>query len=141
MAKTTVQNILDMGFKKELFQKDTDALFETLITEVITEQAAILEGCIGSTLYASATSPQKEYVQRAEKVMVAAELVQRRINIVLGNAVGVGQELDISSEKKQQRDYAAEAENLILKLTTYTSYDRGDVCFGAAISSHFGDDS
>jgi hypothetical protein len=139
MAKTTVQNILDMGFKKELFQKDTDALFETLIEEVIAEQAAILEGRIGSTLYASTTSPQKEYVQRAEKVMVAAELVQRRINIVLGNAVGAGQELDISSEKKQQKDYAGEAEDLIMKLTTYAS-NSGDVAFGVIMSSHFGDD-
>ncbi len=139
MAKTTVQNILDMGFRKELFQKATDALFETLIEEVIAEQAAILEGRIGATLYASTTSPQKEYVQRAEKVMIAAELVQRRINIVLGNAVGAGQELDISSEKKQQKDYAAEAEDLILKLTTYAS-DSGDVAFGSSISSHFGDD-
>lgn len=139
MSKVTATDISNLGFKKEMFQKSLDGDFTAFINDIIAEQALLLEGKVGSTLYASATSPLKDYVKRSEKALCAAEMVSRRINIILNNVSGAGQELDISSEEKQRDAYLKEADNWILKLTTYTS-DSGDVAFGVSTSSHFGDD-
>jgi hypothetical protein len=139
MAKVTAGDITSLGFKKEMFGRSSDAEFTTFINDVISDQAALLEGRVGSSVYADTTSPVKDYVKRAEKALCAAEMVSRRINIVLGNITGTGQELDITSEEKQRDKYLEEAENRILKLTAYAG-DSGDVCFGVIASSHFGDD-
>jgi hypothetical protein len=118
-------------------QNDSD--FTALINDVIADQALLLEGRVGSAMYALTTSPQKDYVKRAEKALCAAEMIARRINIILSNVTGAGQELDTSSEEKQRKAYLDEAENWITSVGTYAD-SLGDCSFGAAISSHFGDD-
>jgi hypothetical protein len=139
VAKVTSSDIINLGFKKEMFGKSSDGDFATFINDVIADQALLLEGRVGSMLYAVATSPQKDYMKRAEKALCAAEMVSRRINIILGNVSGAGQELDTSSEEKQRKTYVEEAENWITRAGTYSD-SPGDCSFGAAISSHFGDD-
>jgi hypothetical protein len=139
VAKVTAQDIINLGFKKELFQKQNDSDFTALINEIIVDQALLLEGRVGSTMYALTTSPQKDYLKRAEKAFCAAELVSRRINIILSNITAAGAELDTSSEEKQKKAYMDEAESWIIRAGTYAD-SPGDCSFGAAISSHFGDD-
>lgn len=135
MAKVTAQEIIALGFKKELFKIQTDPEFEIFIDEIIAEQSLILEGRIGSSLYASATSPTKDYVKRSEKCLVAAEVVQRRINIILSNIVGSGVEIDVTHEGAQKKAYLNEAEDWIQRLLP------GDFASDVLITSHFDETS
>jgi len=132
MAKVTATDITGLGFIKEMYSSlaSTDEEFESLIGEVISEQSAILEDRIGSDVYAS-TEPLASSVKRAEKCLVAAELVQRRINVILGNAVGAGQEINISHEAAQKKAYLDEAEKWIARL------GEGDYAGGVVETSHF----
>jgi hypothetical protein len=139
VAKVTAQDIINLGFKKELFQKQNDSDFTALINEIIVDQALLLEGRVGSAMYALTTSPQKDYLKQAEKAFCAAELVSRRINIILSNITAAGAELDTSNEEKQKKAYMDEAENWIMRAGTYAD-SPGDCSFSTAISSHFGDD-
>lgn len=136
MAKITATDITDLGFIKEMFPKlaPTDAAFTTFINGIIAEQAEILEGLVGSSVYASTTLPTSTRVKRAERCLVAAEMVQRRINVILGNSIAVGQEIDISHEGAQKKAYATEAEALITKLG-----GNDDYAGGVNESSHFDD--
>jgi len=136
MAKVAAQDIIDLGFKKELFKVSNDSDLTTLINGIIADQALLLEGRVGSAVYALTTSPQKDYVKRAEKALCAAEMVSRRINIILSNVTGAGQELNTTSEEKQRKAYLDEAEDWIVRAGTYAD-STGDCSFGAAISSHF----
>ncbi len=117
MVKVTPSDIAFLGFSQALFPSlcETEEDFATLIQEIITEQSEILESRVGTDVYASTSAPTATYVKRAEKCLVAAELVQRRINIILGNSIGAGNEIDISHEGAQKRAYLDEAERLIAK--------------------------
>lgn len=137
MAKVTSQEIIDLGLTAELFRATAESDFLTLIDSVIAEQSVILEGRLGLSIYASATSPEKDYVKRAEKCLAAAEMVQRRINTIMANVVGAGQEIDISREGRQRNIYLKEAEELISRLVTGSSTDSGTCVFGVSLSDHF----
>lgn len=137
MAKTTAQKIIELGFSGEMFKKDNESEFSDFINDIISEQSVILQGRIGTAVYDSATSPTKDYVEQAEKCLVAAELVQRRINIILGKAVGAGREIDISHEGAQKKAYRDEAEDWIAKLTGGITSDAGDFASGVLVTSHF----
>jgi hypothetical protein len=134
MAKIDVSDITRLGFIKEMYSSlaSTEAAFEALIGEVISEQSQIFQGQIGSDVYAASTEPVSGFVKRAEKCLVAAEMVQRRINIILGNAVGNGQGIDISHEAAQKKAYLDEAEKWIIKLGD------GDYAGSVVETSHFG---
>ena len=136
MAKITAQNIIDLNFVAEMFGK-TSANFNALIDLVIAEHAAILSGRIGSSEYASTASPTKEYVARAELCLVAAEMIQRRMNRILGNVVGTGNALDITMERKQRQDYLDEADSLIEKIAAGITADSDNFASGVLESSHF----
>jgi hypothetical protein len=131
MAKITIDDILGLQFKKELYGIDLDDDFDTFIEGVIAEQALIIEGIVGYSTYASATSPTKDFVKRAEKCYVAAEMVQRRINIILSNVVGAGNEIDVSHEGAQKKAYLDEAKMWLSRLTN------DDFACGALETSHF----
>jgi len=138
MAKTTTAEIINLGFVPEMFSKDDDAGLTTLAAAVLAEQSAMLSGRIGSVLYNVATSPVQDYVKRAELCLCGAELVQRRINRLLGNAVGSGQELDISPAKTQRESYLSEAEALIARIASGSAIDSGsDISFSTLITSTF----
>lgn len=138
MSKTTTSDITALGLTSELFKSLKDLTFDQLCGAVIAEQALILEGRIGSSVYASTVSPINKYVARAEKCLVAAELVQRRINLILSNAVGAGREIDITHEGAQKKAYRDEAELWITKLISGGSADTSEITSGVLVSDHFG---
>ncbi len=137
MAKVTSQEIIDLGFTPEMFQKVDDGSFELLLSGVINEQSLILSGRIGTSSYGSASSPIKDFVKLAEKNLVAAEMVRRRINIVLGNISGSGKEINTSNEKSQRDQYIKEAEDYIAKIVNGASQDSSYFASGALVTSHF----
>jgi hypothetical protein len=137
MPKIIAQDMIDLGFLPEMFKKDNEAELSAYITAVIAEQADILLGRIGSAAYNSTTSPTDKYVKRAEKCLTAAELIQRRINIILGNVAGAGQEIDVTHEGAQKKVYLSEANDLIAKLVSGTGADSNDFATGVLVTSHF----
>lgn len=140
MAKVTAQNIIDLNFVAEMFGK-TSGTFSAYIDIVITEQAALLEGRIGTTVYGSVTSPTKEYIARAELCLVAAEMILRRMNRILGNVVGTGNALDIDMEKKQRQAYLDEANALVEKIVAGITADTDQLASGVLETSHFETDT
>ena len=136
MPKVEAQEIMDLGFTAEMFKKETGSGFSGYIDGIISEQSVILQGRVGTSKYGSTTSPAKDYIKRAEKCLVAAELVQRRINIILGNAVGAGREIDISHEGAQKKAYRDEADDLIAKLASNVTSDSNDFASGVLVTSH-----
>jgi len=137
MAKVTAQEIVDLGFTPEMFKKTDDGGLLNFVDDIIAEQSLILQGRIGSTYYNSTSSPTKDYVKRAEKCMVTAEVIQRRINIILGNVVGAGQPIDILHEGTQKKIYKEEADSLIEKIIAGGTSDSSDFASGVLITSHF----
>lgn len=137
MAKNITDDITALGFIANMFNKNNETDFIAMLNEVIAEQAVIFEGRVGSTVYASATSPTLSYVKRGEKCLIAAELIQRRINVLLGNVTGVGREIDISHEAAQKKAYKDEADMWVTKLTAGETSDTGDFSSGVLVTSHF----
>lgn len=115
----------------------TSANFVAYIDAVIAEQSKILEGRVGASSYALTTSPAKEYLARTELCLVAAEMIQRRMNRILGNVVGTGNALDITMESKQRQDYLDEAEELIQKIVSGVTADSSDFASNVLETSHF----
>lgn len=140
MAKVTAQNITDLNFVPEMYGKTT-ANFSAYIDAVIAEQSKILEGRVGVSNYALTTSPAKEYIARAELCLAAAEMIQRRMNRILGNVVGTGNALDITMERKQRQDYLDEAEKIIQKIVDGVTADSSDFASGVLETSHFEESS
>lgn len=136
MAKVTAQNIIDLNFVPEMFGK-TSGTFGTYIDAIIAEQAKLLEGRIGTSSYGSTTSPTKEYIARAELCLVAAEMILRRMNRILGNVVGTGNALDINMEKKQRDEYLDEANALVEKIVAGITADTDNFASGVLETSHF----
>lgn len=135
MAKVLASDIigpLGMGFTGSMFGIPHDEDFSSFVNAIITEQAAILEGRVGASVYASATPPTSIYVKRAEKAMVAAEMIDRRINNRLADVQSAGEAFDTTAEEKKRDKYLREAEDLIIRLNS------ADVAVGYVETSHFG---
>ncbi len=153
MPKITAKDITDLGFTQAMFSviAKTDTAFGELITGVIAEIALELEGRIGSTAYNDATVPNATYVKLAEKCLTAAEMLQRRINVMVQNVHGGGQEFSTDAERKQRQDYLDKVfgntranppvTGLIEKIVAGSSTDGADFSCGSVVTSHFGDDS
>ncbi len=153
MPKNVAQDIKDLGFIREMFGSlcADDNAFDTFIANVISEKALELEGRIGTTVYNDASAPNATYVKLAEKYLCAAELVDRRINIVLGQAVGAGQELDTTAIRKQKQDYldkvfgndkaSPPVAGLIEKIAAGGGTDGQNFASGALVTSHFGEET
>jgi hypothetical protein len=143
MAKITRYDLIGptgLGFVQAMFSviAPDDLSFEQFVDAVIAEQALILEGRVGGAAYTATTGPTKDYVKLAEKFLAAAELVQRRINIILGNAQGAGQELDTSNERKQRSDYLSQAEIWITKAAQGVTADpSADIAVATVLTSRF----
>lgn len=134
MAKITAQNIIDMGFTPEMFGKDS-AGFQEMIETVIDEQADILEGRIGSQAYSATEKPAATYVKRAEKCLVAAEMIQARVVKIMGNAVPNGAKPVTGSLDRQKQKYLDEAEGFISKIVSGASADSEDFVSGVLVTS------
>lgn len=115
--------------------------FYSLISSVLSAQSLLFQGRIGATAYASAASPQKDQVKRAEACLTAAELLRRRINILLGNVTGAAQgEIKADNEFRQRNDYLKEADELINKIVSSITTDpasSSSFASGALVTDHF----
>ena len=151
MAKITTTDLKSLGFPREMFSSlaADDVTFDELLTSVIAEQALQLSGRIGTTLYNDATSPNADYVKLAEKYLSAAELLQRKINIILGNTASRGEDFSTTPERKQRQDYldmvngndkaSPPVVGLIEKLAQGVTTDpSANFASGALITDHFG---
>jgi glycerol-3-phosphate dehydrogenase len=142
MSKITKDDIIGptgLGFTKELYSviAADDAAFNTFVEAIITEQAAELAERVGSTVYAAAAN--LTYLKRAEKCLTAAELIQRRINIILANIQATGNEIGTKAEADQRREYLTQAEGWIAKLAQGITTDpSADFASGSLVTDHFG---
>ncbi len=152
MAKITRTDIigpLGLGFTQELFSviAATAAAFDTLVDAVIAEVSLELEGRIGSALYADATVPNATYVKLVEKYLTAAEMLSRRINIVLGSKQGKGEDISIDAEQKQLQAYLDKVYGnqkanppvigLIEKIVSGSLVEGTGFASGSLVTSHF----
>ncbi len=156
MPKITRDDIIGpkgLGFTREMFNAivQDDQTFNDFVDAIIAEKALELEGRIGTTVYNDASQPNATYVKLAEKYLCAAEMVDRRINIVLGQAVGAGQEIDTTAIRKQKQDYldkvfgndkaSPPVAGLIEKIVTGSGTDGQNFASGALVTSHFGEET
>jgi len=132
MPRVTVENIKDLGFTAGMFGLDDTSSLELFLQDIIDDTSAVLEGITGTAVYNSVQTPTSGYVKRAEKCMVAAELLQRRINKVLNNVVAADDKISTKNEEKQRISYLDEAEKLIDILTGKTIFG-----FNILKTSHF----
>jgi hypothetical protein len=116
MAKVTANEIIGLGFVKVQFRQSTDDAFETYLEDIIDEEAGKLEGDLGAGVYDSTNTITAARVKRAEKYLVAAELLTRRINIRIGDVTGSGEDFNLAEERKQRDRYLSDAENLLVQL-------------------------
>jgi hypothetical protein len=142
MAKITKDDIRGprgLGFTREMYGAivKNDMEFDALVDAVISEQADILSGRIGSTAYNLAANLTN--VKKSEKSLSAAEMVGRRINIILGDAVGGGQDANKTYDLRLQRDkYLDDAEIWIAKIAQGVTADpASDFSSGSLVTSHF----
>ncbi len=152
MPKNTNQDIKNLGFTQAMYEviAADDTAFNALIDNILAEQAAELEGRIGTVAYNDGSSPNATYVKLAEKYLTAAEMLQRRINIILGNSQGADQEINTDNERKQRQDYLNKVfgnpdtdppvTGFIEKIASGSGTDSSSFVCGSLVSSHFGDD-
>ena len=140
MPKVTAQEIIDLGFTASMFRLANDTELAAVISSVITEQAAMLEGRLGSSIYDAATTPESTYVKRAERCLVAAEMMSRRITVIAESVLASGDERTARVETAQMKRWEAQAEALIRKLVSGVTTDTGNFATGVTTSTHFADD-
>jgi glycerol-3-phosphate dehydrogenase len=138
ILRTDITGPTGLGFQQALYSAiaGTDEAFNTLVDAVITEQAANLSDRIGSSVYNDAA--KLTYVKNAEKCLTAAEMIRRRINIILANIQASGTEIGTIVEQKQRQSYLDEAEVWITKLAQGVTTDAtASFTSGALVTSHF----
>ena len=136
MAKTTSADIINFGFNAQMF-KQTDGTFAAYINAIIAEQSPVLEGRLGTTLYNVASSPEKELVKRAEICLVAGEMLQRRINIMLANVTQDQKEIDTCY--RQRNMYLQESQKIATQLILGITTDPQSFASGVLVTTHFDD--
>ncbi len=107
MAKATIQNVKDEGFRADQFSGLT-ATFDAFLTEVVDEAGRWAAAMLGTTAYAAQVSPSYGFdlVKRAEICFAASRLWKRRAGFFDANAhVGLQ-----SPEYLERREYLAHAE-------------------------------
>lgn len=137
MGKNTAAEIIIHGFTPEFFRKADSTALTTYIDGVIALQTKLLEGRLGTTAYNSATSPAQDNVKRAELCLVIGELYLHRINIICGNTISAGAEINTEFEKRQRDLYLSEAESLIQNIVTGVFVDSDSFASGVLETSHF----
>lgn len=140
MAKNIASEIADIGFSKEMFGKTAPADFTTFLTAVISSQESLLSGRIGAAAYASVSSPTQEYIKQAAACVVAAELCRRRI-LRLTQDANNEDGTDAKKLRTSRKEFIAEAEELIVKISAGGTIDGTGFASGVSISSHFTEDA
>ena len=116
MAKVQVADIAAMGFTQEMFGRQTEAELLDMVDPIITEQSALLSSRVSSAKYSSSDADISAAVTRAEKCLVAAEMIQARIIQIIGNANPNGEEPDTASLDRQKQKYISEANRFVVKV-------------------------
>ncbi|HAR46636.1 MAG TPA: hypothetical protein DCS05_10880 [Nitrospiraceae bacterium] len=138
ISRTDISGPTGLGFVKELYTSiaSTEEAFNALVDAVIAEQAGELSDRIGTTAYNAAAN--LTYVQKAEKCLTAAEMIQRRINIIMANIQASGSEGSTKVEEAQRKAYLDKAEEWIAKLAQGVTTDpSANFASGALVTSHF----
>jgi len=137
MSKVTPQNIKDLQFVAEQFGDPAD--FDAFLQGVINDQESILAGRVGDAVFNSAVSVIASQVKAASVSLVAAELLQRRINRLSGNVDADTGSL-IRTLQASRKEYLAEAEEKIARVVTSGSApDSGGYSGGVWTSGHYTD--
>jgi len=137
MSKVTPQNIKDLQFVAEQFGDPAD--FDAFLQGVINDQESILTGRVGNAVFNSAVSIIASQVKAASVGMVAAELLQRRINRLSGNVDADTGSL-IRTLQASRKEYLAGAEEKISRVVTSGSApDSGGYSGGVWTSGHYTD--
>jgi hypothetical protein len=135
MPKITTSDVTALGFSRGMFALEA-ADYTTMVTDLIAEQAALLEGRIGSTSYASTSTTTAAFVKRAEKCLVAAELLQRRF-VILSQEIQAADGMDAFKVRKTRQAYIDEADQLIDRIVNGQASDSTGYSGSVATSSHF----
>lgn len=113
MAKATIQNVLDEGFRPEQFGFQPDALTGWnapggYVDTIVTEAGLWAADKVGSAVYAATTTPSYALncLRRAEVEYCRATLFKRRIAF-FDSSAHVGLQTALHAER---RGYAADAE-------------------------------
>ncbi len=132
-SKTTPQEMIELQFVEEQFNGVAD--FEAFLQGIINNQEGLLAGRIGSSTFDSTNPAIVAQVKRASVCVVAAELLQRRINRLSGN-VDADTALLIRTLQTAKTDYTKEAEEKISRLiSSGASADSGNYAGGVLTSS------
>ena len=134
MPKNTPDTIAALGLSSEMLALDSQEALSGLIDSLLVEQAGLLSARIGATAYSTATEPLATYVTRAEKCLVAAELMRLRILAAMGNAIPNGDEPNTASLERYQKKYEDEATALIDKIVSGQSLESSGFSTGVTVS-------
>lgn len=109
--------------------------FTDYVQPVINTESAKLKNRVGASAYDNADVADD--VKRAELRLVAAELIQRRINIVL-LMVQPGITVNTKPEQDQIKNYLDEVNDILVpKIIAGSPAEGSDFACGTLISSHF----
>lgn len=133
----SVADILAIGFTGSMYGIDQDEL-ESMIDEVIFEQAGLVKARVGSARYVSEANLKA--VNKAVKCLAASEMARRRIIALSANTVSDGAE---SGEANTLRrtiyyDWEVEAERWINKILSGNIADSGGFASGCTVSESGG---
>lgn len=137
MAKASPQEVIDLGFSYEMFAPivSDDGGLSEIAAEILDENVSEVKEAVGASAYESADNLKD--VKRIEKYLAAAELWDRKANLVLKNRTvgGSGTTLLNMTERILADDYRDRARKIIERLQ-----GRQGFAVTAESSSHFPQD-
>jgi hypothetical protein len=119
-TKAEPEDVRNLGFNQSMFSALEEVVdFDAFIQEILDENVDEIKEAIGSSVYDDATKLAD--VIRIEKYLAAADLWNRRANIVLTNRAISGSEGASSSlsESKLEEKYRERAEKIMNRLAGY----------------------
>lgn len=117
MAKVTIQDVTDAGFRPEQFGTPTDwsTTSAGYLQRVIAEAEIYVTDRVGAAAYASASGAQALRLKRAELCWVKAELWRRRAGFLDSNAFSALEgNPSAATERKSYEEQAQAAEACVL---------------------------
>lgn len=137
MPKASPQEVIDLGFSHEMFAPvvSDDGGLNEIAAEILDENAAEVKEAIGASAYESADNLKD--VKRIEKYLAAAELWDRKANLVLKNRTVGGSATNLlnMTERLVADDYRDRARKIIDRLQ-----GRQGFAITAESSGHFPQD-
>lgn len=137
MPKASSKEVIDLGFSYEMFAPlvSEEGGLSEIVTEILDENVAEVKEAIGASAYDNADNLRD--VKRIEKYLAAAELWDRKANLVLKNRVVGGDSGSLlnMTERLLADDYRERARKIIDRLQ-----GRQGFAMSAESSSHFPQD-